>query len=432
MATKTGNSKYLREMNQALILDIIRTGSGVSRIAIAETTGLSPTAIGIIVKELIDEKYVYEVGSGLSSGGRKPMLLKLFPEYWHSLGIDIDAGFIYLTLVGIEGNVIWQKRENIDDEMISSSGQHVRKNTALKPINIDHKSHTGMRDKKSKIEQQPITPEDAVHIICRLIVTALEKSGISIWRILGIGISVPGIVDRETRMIAFAPNLQWRDVDFKDLLLEELGKVMVAEVDKVRQLQVFVENESVCSTICEKWLGSCKFVDDFVHINIDTGIGAGLFLKGGLYRGTTGSAGEVGHIIVEENGPLCTCGNYGCLETLASLDAMIKADGAISFQEFLQKLHQGNKKSIAVMKNASQSLGRAVSILVNTLNPRRIVLGKRFPEYADLALETVRDEVKLKTLSRPYEQVEVVAGVFGEESSSLGASILPIRHMMRE
>ncbi len=380
MAKRTGNNRYLREMNQALLLDIIRVREGVSRIALASFTGLSATAIGAIVKGLLEEGYVHETGSGESSGGRKPVLLRLMPNRWFGIGVDVDARFLYLSILDHAGGVLWQRRQEGDGR---------------------------------------VSPDATVSRIGALATEALRETGISKEKILGMGVSVPGIVDRRTRNIAFAPNLAWTDASIRGPLETAVG------------LPVLVENESVCSTLCEQWMGSCRLVEDFVQINIDTGIGAGLFLKGGLYRGTSGSAGEVGHIIVEDEGPLCTCGNHGCLETLSSLDAMLREAKASSFESFQATVRAGEPGCVAVMERASRSLGRAVAMLVNTLNPSRIVLGKRFPEYADLALRTVRDEVERLALKWPFAQMEVVPASFGEESSSYGAAILPIRQLMQ-
>jgi len=380
MAKRTGNSRYLREMNQALLLDLIRVREGVSRIALAEETGLSATAIGAIVKGLLEEGFIHETGEGESSGGRKPVLLQLKPASRFGIGVDVDVRFLYISILDHTGKVRWQKRQAGDGR---------------------------------------VSPMETVKRIVELVGEGLRHTGIQNEQILGIGISVPGLVDRRTRAIAFSPNLSWQDAILREPLEELL------------EIPVYVENESVCSTLCELWMGSCRQVEDFVHINIDTGIGAGLFLKGSLYRGTAGSAGEVGHIIVEDDGPLCTCGSHGCLETLASLDGMVRQAGTATFEEFLQLARGGDRTCVAVLERASRSLGRAVSMLVNTLNPNRIVLGKRFPEYADLALHTVRNEVSRQALKWPASHVEVVPGSFGEESSTYGAAILPIRQLMQ-
>ena len=380
VAKQPGNSRYLREMNQARVLDLVRIREGVSRISLAEATGLSATAIGTIVKGLLEDGFIHETGEGVSSGGRKPTLLRLRPDSWYGIGVDVDARFLYLSILDHSGRVVLQKRQTADGR---------------------------------------VSPETTVIRICELALTTLRSAGIQREKVLGLGISVPGIVERADRRIAFAPNLAWHDADILGPIADRLN------------MPVYVENESVCSTICEQWMGSCRQVEDFIHINVDTGIGAGLFLKGGLYRGTTGSAGEVGHIVVEDGGPLCQCGNHGCLETLASLDGMLRQANMDDFGVFLSEVRAGNSKAVAVMAHASRSLGRAVSMLANTLNPRRIVLGKRFPEYADLALPTIRREVERQTLKWPARQMEVVPGQYGEESSSYGAAILPIRQLMQ-
>ncbi len=380
MAKTAGNSRFLREMNQARVMDIIRKREGVSRIELSEITGLSATAIGAIAKKMIEDRYIHETGEGASSGGRRPRMLQLRPKSWFGIGCDVDARFLYLSVLDHAGEVIWQRRQSGDG---------------------------------------CISPEQTIVAISELLEIAVRKTGIERNQILGVGISVPGIIERQSRRIVFAPNLSWTDVVLLEPLQVRLG------------LPVQVENESVCSTLCEQWMGSCREVEDFVHINIDTGIGAGLFLRGSLYRGTIGSAGEVGHIIVDDEGPQCSCGNRGCLETLASLDGMVRQSGAENFESFLEAVRSRSPAEVAVIERGARSLGRAVSMLVNTLNPSRIVLGKRFPEYADLVLQTIRQEVARQALKWPAAHVEVVPGSYGEASSSYGAAILSVRELMQ-
>ena len=108
---KTGNNRFLREMNQAHVLDIIRTRAGISRIGLAETTGLSATAVGGIVKSMLEDNYIHETGEGESSGGRKPTLLQLRPRSWYGIGVDVDARFLYLSVLDHAGQVVWQLRQ---------------------------------------------------------------------------------------------------------------------------------------------------------------------------------------------------------------------------------------------------------------------------------------------------------------------------------
>ena len=254
-------------------------------------------------------------------------------------------------------------------------------------------------------------------------------------RLLGVGVSVPGMVDPSTYRVVLAPKLGWEDIDLVSMLEEKL------------KLPIYIENEAMASAICENWLGACQSANNFVCVNIKSGMGAGIFTGGKLYRGTSGSAGEVGHIVVDENGPRCGCGNYGCLETIASTSGIVNKarrmvrQGVVSslneiadvdqigFDEIVQAARNDDEMAKGLLNDAARYLGIALSSLVNTLNPSRIVLGKDFAKYGDLVMPTLRSIVDGKALKRPAQNVEIIISEIGESSSTLGAAIVPLKKL---
>jgi N-acetylglucosamine repressor len=269
-----GNNKFLKKLNKAIVLDLIRSNKELSKISLSQLTGLSPTATGMIVMQLLEEGYIHEIGIGESSGGRKPVLLELKPHSFYSIGADIDVDFIYLALIDITGEVVYEK-------------------------SIKRKDNSN--------------PEAALKFIENEILMILKEYSIDFSRLLGVGISIPGLVDEVDGKIILAPNLQWENVKASSYLTKLSGTPL------------YIENEAMASAVCEHWVGQCQGIDDFLCINITSGIGAGIFTGGKLYRGTGGSAGEIGHTLIDENGPKCGCGNYGCLETLASTKSIIES-----------------------------------------------------------------------------------------------------------
>jgi N-acetylglucosamine repressor len=392
---RTGNSKFLKAYNETGILDLIRTKQAVSRADLSKETGLSPTATGVIVSSLIEREYIHEVGTGESSGGRKPVLLELKPDSWYSVGLDIEVDIIQFVLMDITSRVL----------------------------------HEG------SIPLRVNTPEMAVMASAACVRNIMRKFSIKKERLLGIGISVPGIVDSESQRVVLAPNIGWEDADPAGMLSEKLG------------LPVCIENEAMASAICENWIGSCQTAGNFVCLNIKSGIGAGIFTGGRPYKGASGSAGEVGHIVVDENGPGCGCGNYGCLETMASTGSIIEKarkivwQGAVSslnrlgntdeitLEDIAEAARAGDTAAINILDQAARYIGIALSGMVNTLNPSMIVLGKDFAVYGDLVMGTLRSIVDAKALRRPASNVELVISKFGERASTLGAAIIPIKKL---
>jgi len=392
-ANKTGNNKFLKEYNEAGILDLIRTGKALSRADLSKATGLSPTATGIIVSALIEKGYIRERGTGESTGGRRPVLLELVPESYYSIGFDVDVGSVLYIVMDITGKVVYEGSADMD---------------------------TG-------------TPEAAVSALGAYVDEIIRSREIDKERLLGVGISVPGLVEPDTQRVILAPNLGWEDVDLGAMLKEKL------------EMPVHVENEAMASAICENWIGECREIDNFICVNIKSGIGAGIFTGGRPYKGSSGSAGEVGHVVVDEDGPKCGCGNHGCLETIASTSRIVdkarkiarqdgasflcKADnsGSIDLDNITYAARAGNEKALVLLNDAARYIGIALSSLVNTLNPSKIVLGKDFVKYGDLVMNTIRGMIERKALKKPASVVEVTVSEFGERASTLGAAIIPLK-----
>ena len=394
MSIKTGNNQFLKKHNQTVILDLIRVNKSISKAELSQITGLSPTAIGIIVSGLLEEGYIHEIGAGESTGGRRPVILELKPCSFYSLGVDIDVNYINVILVDITGEIKYE-------------------------CDFPIKDFTGF--------------DNVMVVIEKKLNEILKKFSLDIDKLLGIGISVPGMVDVTTRKIVLAPNLGWRDVDIQ------------SHISKNLNVPIYVENEAMASAICEHWVGSCQGVENFVCINIKSGIGAGIFTNGNLYRGVLGSAGEVGHIVVDENGPKCGCGNYGCLETMASINSIVEnakklvRQGVVSslneiedvdtidIEQIIHAAELGDEAAKSVLVDSARYLGIAISNLVNILNPEKIVIGKEFAKYSALVMDYLKNIVECKALKLPASMVEITASQIGDRGSTLGAAIIPLK-----
>lgn len=390
---KTGNSKFLKAYNETYILNLIRVNKSLSRADISKTTGLSPTAAGGIVSSLIEKGYLCENGTGESKGGRRPVMLELKKNFRYSVGLDVDVDSMSFIIMDITGRIVYEWSSVLADN----------------------------------------TPAAAASIAAEEIRNVLRGRRIHTDKLLGIGVSVPGMVDAETRRVLLAPNLNWKDTDFAGMLRQKM------------ELPVYIENEAMASAIYENWIGACQNVDNFICVNIKSGIGAGIFTGGRLYRGTGGSAGEIGHIVVDENGLRCGCGNYGCLETVVSTARIVeKAEklirqgvktqlGKIESMNKLRLSHiveaarAGDQAAEGLLEEAAGCLGIGLSYLVNTLNPSKIVLGKDFVVYGDLVMDTLRSVIDRKALKRPAANVEIAISKAGERSSTLGAAIIPLK-----
>lgn len=389
----TGNNQYLKEFNQAVVLELIRQHKRLSRKELSVLTGLSPTACGSITRTLIKDGFLYETGQGESTGGRKPVMLELKPGSYYAVGFDIGMNELKMVIADITSEILVQR------ELKYSQG---------------------------------ISTEKVIDIIQEEFLKTIETEKLSHEKFLGCGLSIPGILDRETNKIIMAPNLSWSEVN--------LG----SRIREVLDMPIYIENEAMCSAICEHWIGECSNISNFVCINVESGIGAGIFIKESIYRGHSGSAGEIGHLIVNENGRLCGCGSKGCLETYASTrymlteisekiksgyssDKIVQSMGTLTWDMIVNAAFKGDELCVKVLERGAVFLGFAVAYLINTLNPEAIVLGKSFTSYAPLVMDLLTKTVKERALAYPASRVKILTSNFGMSSSALGAAMIPIR-----
>jgi N-acetylglucosamine repressor len=389
-----GNNQYLKLRNQAHVLDLIRIRGAVSRTRLSELTGLSATAVGLITSELIKNNSIIESGVTESTGGRKRTMLELNPEACFSVGIDFDIENIITIVIDIKSNTVYEEKT---------------------PFPEENKIPGILSELSSKIN------------------SILTKLNIKKDKLMGVGFSVPGLINTKEKNIIIAPNLHWHNIKLLDLWNE------------ISDIPSYIINEAKASAVCEHWIGSCKEKNDFICINIKSGIGAGIFTNGRLLKGTSNFAGEIGHVMVDENGPLCGCGKYGCLETLASTTRIVEKTKKIIRQgtdSILNNVNNADSITLDMVIDAAEKndltakniildsaryLAIGISDLVNTLNPEKIVLGKEFVKYSKLVMDQINKIVYNKALKYPLMDLEIITSELGEKTSALGAAIIPLQ-----
>lgn len=255
---RIGSKQLIREINQALVLNAIRTHGALSRTDIAQQTGLSLPTISDITAELIETKLLYERSTGVSTGGRKPVLLALNAQAGYAIGIKLTEETLTAVLTDLDATIIARQ-------------------SALIP------GHTP--------EQISATIAAVVHTL----VPAAQGRPI-----FGVGVGMAGVIDRNRNLVRHATYFGWRNLPFAQILERQLD------------LPVIVDNDVNALTTAEQWFGSGRGVSDFLVISLGRGVGLGMVLDGRLYRGSRGGAGEFGHITIVQDGPLCDCGKRGC------------------------------------------------------------------------------------------------------------------------
>jgi len=231
-------------------------------------------------------------------------------------------------------------------------------------------------------------------------------------KVKAIGIGAPGPIIYEKGIVIGAPNLPgWKKVHIKDILEQEF------------KLPVFVDNDANCAALAELKFGAAKKCKHVIYMTISTGIGGGIIIDRKVYRGAIGSAGEFGHMIIMPNGPKCSCGNYGCLEALASGSAIRRKTGMDAIALELAA-RQGDKKALQVIEKVGFYLAIGVANMVNTFNPEMVIIGGGLSNMRELLMKPILKNYKKYTLKLPQKYAKIVKAKLGGKAGVLGAAVL--------
>ena len=400
MYTRTANLQLMKEINQSIVLNVIRNYGPISRAEIAKRTKLSSTTVSTLVDDLIRQEYLKEIGEGESSGGRRPILLKFNPASHFVVGVELEGKNISVAVTDLKINLINKVIEEV-------------KNT----------------DESLVVDK-----------IINLVKQAIKKSRVKFEKIVGMGIGATGLVDTKEGIIKQAVNLNWKNVPLKDLI-----------ENKFSEIPIYIDNIANVAALGEKWAGAGKKAKNLIYIRIGTGIGAGIILNGAIYEGSNGNAGEIGHVTVEPNGPKCRCGNRGCLEALASgsaigkraiieilggRDSLIKKLTNGSIEEITAKIvaeaaKMGDKLALEIWEETAEYLGIAIANLINMYNPEIVVIGGGVARAGELLFEPIRRTVKKRALPGPGKIAKIVPSKLGDDVSIIGAASLALERAFK-
>jgi predicted NBD/HSP70 family sugar kinase/biotin operon repressor len=385
-ATRSGSLTSLRELNRLRVLETVRERGSVSRADIARQTGLARSTVSSLVTDLLGSGLVVESTSQNgrdhtgSKGGRPPVLLTLNPSAGAVLGIHFDHRFVRVAVAQLDHRILAEEARELD---------------------VDH-------DAGSTFD---VAAELAQHVVGR--------AGVKLERLLGAGVAVPGPIDHETGVVGSTTIMPgWVGLD------------VAAELERRLNLPVHIDNDANLGALAESVLGAGRDVSEMVYVMLSSGIGAGLVLGGRLHRGARGTAGEIGHVLVNEQGPICRCGNRGCLETYAGAGALAEllraSHGELTPERMIALAQEGDPACRRVIGDAARIVGNVVAALCNQLNPERIVVGGTVSPAGELVLDPMRDVVRRYAIPAAADDAEVVQGALGERAELLGALILVV------
>jgi N-acetylglucosamine repressor len=379
--------QHTKEHNRNLVLKTIFEHDQISRAQIARVTSLTRTTVSDIVADLLEMELVNEVGVGSSAVGKSPILLSLAEDSRYLIGLNLAYNRFSGAIVNLRGKI---------REIVSL------------PVSVtDHEKSL-----------------EVVYKILDQLVKAAYRP------MVGIGIGTPGLVDTRDGVVVSAVNLDWKNFPLARLLRERY------------HLPVYILNDSQAAAIGEYTYGiDHKDDHNLIVINIQHGIGSGIIINGQLFQGDGGSAGEIGHmVVVPEGGSLCRCGNYGCLETVASAQAIInrykmlvqqsddprysKLPAEFDLALIERQFNSGDPLARKVILGAGHYLGLAISYLVGSLNIHKIVVVGIMSPFGEPWLESVCESVLSFSLSKPAQDTEIEIGQLDGNGIILGASAI--------
>jgi predicted NBD/HSP70 family sugar kinase len=321
---QVATSEVVRDINRRVVLNLIRTKQPISRADLARVSGLQRSTISLIVEELVEDHWVLEGPTGRLPRGRRPTFLRLNDDRV-IIGVDVRPTQITIALADVNGKFASQ-------EVIPT----------------------------------PRDPQTAVDALIERIERLMRASHGK--KIEGIGVSLPGRVERGTERLVFAPNLGWPDFDLRK------------PVEKATGLEVELENAANACVLAAVWFDQVAS-RNLVVVTVSEGIGTGILVNGRLARGLSGMAGEFGHVPLDPNGPECSCGSRGCWEVFGSNRAALryyfessKHQRGMSFQDLLSLAEQGDERAAGALETMARHLGRGMRMIVAGLDPEQILV----------------------------------------------------------
>lgn len=378
------------------ILRLIWDEEHISRADIARRLDVSRSTVSEIVDALLPTGLVAEAGVGASSGGRRPIVLAFQYQSFSLLGVDIGASHVSVVLTDLRGRVrAWQHQEF--------------------PVHSD--------------------PEGTRRLVASLSDACLAMIDRSASPLLGIGVALPSPVDpRFPERVSPRAMVNWEGRHGLEPLSAKFG------------VPLLLDNDANLGALAEHWWGAARGLQDFTFVKIATGIGAGHFIGGRIYRGAGGVAGEIGHVTIDVHGNQCICGNRGCLGTYVGGQELVArakslageypssefARGDITYASLEAAAKTGDVLASRVVTEAAEHIGTVIAGMLNLLNPAAVILGGTLPRLREQVLIPIRESVLRRTFTSAVASSEIHVSALGDRGIAIGAATLVLDAVLQD
>lgn len=368
-----GSPTSLRLANQRRILSVLLDAGGLSQAEIARRTGLAPATVSNIVREL-SEAGVLELAS--LAAGRRGNTVTLSSSIGYALGISIEREYVRMGLATFDRSVVNQRFEKM-------------------PYNY--------------------SPADAVTVAKRLYQDLLAESSVEPSQVtVGCVVAATSIYLNNTVVSGSPAMPAWAEINLSEYFSDAFNLPIVAE------------NDADAAALAEHLWGRAKEIDNLIYVVVSNGVGAGIMIDGKIYKGSFGITGEIGHICVEPYQEVCQCGNRGCLETIASIPAMLSNAESThapvtSFADVVARADQGDARCARQLQRAGEALGKVLAGCCNILNPEMVVIGGEAAVAGETLLGPVRETIRRYAIPSTTQRLEVVESTLGLTAPLNGA-----------
>ncbi len=384
----------VKSFNKHAALDLIRFSAiGLSRTDLADQMGLTRAAVSLIVNDLLKSEVVQEAESRTTPNGRPPVALEVNPKIGLVGAIDMGASHLSIALADFTARIVQEAEFPFD-----------------------------IKD----------GPEACLARADKNLNELLKSQGLKIGDLLAVGLGVPGPVITEMGMVVAPPIMPGWD-----------HYPILSTLEKMWGCRVTLNNDAELGALGEWAYGAGRGEKNVAFIKVGSGIGAGLILNNQIYGGTTGAAGEIGHLTIDENGPLCNCGNHGCLEAFAGGHAIAKQGQMlveagkktilselplekITAHEVIEAARRGDLYAQEILKRAGTFIGIAIAGLVNLFNPSIVILGGGVAQVGDILTNPIRRAVHERAMRASEQSVRITTGMLGRRALLIGATVQAI------
>lgn len=387
-----GNVDLVKQLNSAAVYRLIDLQGPISRIQVADVSQLAPASVTKITRQLLERGLIKEVAQQASTGGRRAISLTTETAPFHSVAIRLGRDYIQTSLYDLSGMqlahsyqpFLYQDQQQLLDGLIA----HIRKFLA------DHQ-------------------------------TKLKT-------LIAFGITLPGLVNPETGVVEYMPNITIEKLALADVIRDNF------------HVECFVGNDVRGMALAEHYFGASKDCRDSIFVSVHRGTGAGIIVNGKVFLGFNRNVGEIGHIQIDPIGDKCQCGNFGCLETVASNPAIIKRVNKLIEQGYKTSLssidsidmtaicnaaNKGDELATQTLTRVGNHLGKAIAMTVNMFNPQKVVIAGDITQSKDIVFHAVQNCIENQTLSAFHTNLPIVASRLYKEPT-MGAFSMIKRAML--